>query len=109
MMVLNMIPADDYDRENYGVTWQSAGTVDVTGSGVHNRHHAHRVYVKGNGARVTLDAQVTVIAATPVDRPVHLGTVAIGDVIGLRFGAHVSEYVVTSRPFADPILVPVTQ
>jgi hypothetical protein len=91
MIEINMVEASEYRRDSYGLLWESVGVLKASGAGFHNRHHPLRVQIwrdekcTGNGATHVLSAECIVIANTPVERPIRLGEVAIGDKVTLRF------------------------
>lgn len=113
MLTFTLHVASAEDRTAYGVLFESAETVRVTGPGVSsNRHSQHRVVVwdsedrtRGHGTHV-LDVQPAMLADTPVERPPSLGTVAHGDSVLLLYpdGAR-RRYVVSCRTGRDPLLI----
>jgi hypothetical protein len=114
MLTFTLRHVSEDRRLSYGLLYESVETVDVTGRAAHSRHHPHRAQVwdseqrtGGCGTRI-LSAEAIVIAATPVERSPHLGTVAEGDRVRLVFpgGYTVEELVVTAQPLRDPKLVP---
>lgn len=129
---INLQPASPYRGETYGVLLESETQHDVTGPGVHNRHHPHRLDVwehrrryndgdevlwvdpHGNPTKARysylLSARPVVIAARPVDRTPEGPALAIGDVVTLAIhGYELGQFRVTARPLADPVLVPLTE
>lgn len=83
------------------VAAKSTRVVRVTGKGVWNPHHPHRVLKRGDGSMV-LQAEVTVIAARPTNHGDEVaGTIAIGD----RLKVDGAVYEVRARTMADPELV----
>lgn len=113
MIVFTLKAAGSYERDAYGLTHESAEVCDMTGPGIHNANHAHRVKVFGD--RVVLQPQVIVIAAAPVEQPVNVGSVRIGDTVTLRLvgsgraaGRHFdSLWRVEAKPLHNPHLVKV--
>ncbi len=53
--LISLAPGSDYDRERYGITHHSTHVFRVTGKGVHNRSHPHRVQVWDNTLRPNTD------------------------------------------------------
>jgi hypothetical protein len=84
------------------VAAKSTRVVRVTGKGVRNPSHPHRVLVLSDGS-VVLQAEATVLAARPIanGRDEVAGTVAIGE----RIEVDGNVYLVAARPLADPRLV----
>lgn len=88
----------------------SSEVFTITGPGVHNRHSAHRITAhvgeccEETRVHLHLSSEVTVIASSPVERPTHRYTIAMGDV----FTVNGRPYRVCARRHADPVLVPVS-
>lgn len=51
MIIIDVIETEQDRRDFYGITHVSATVHDVTGPGVHNRHHPHKVQVWDNATR----------------------------------------------------------
>jgi hypothetical protein len=111
MLIIDM-KAPSADRQSYGLVAESAGTLTVTGKGVINRSHAHVINIwrssscTYSGHKVVMAAQPVVISAYPSERPKDLGTVKIGDTVGLRVAGEVTWYTITAYPLANPVLIP---
>lgn len=94
MIELKTTPADI-------VAAKSTHVVRVTGRGVWNPHHPHRVLRRSDGSMV-LQAEATVLSARPTNhREEVAGTIAIGD----RLKVDGAVYEVRARTMADPELI----
>lgn len=124
-------PSTDYRRAAYGIVLESVTVHTISGPGVHNRHHAHKIEVWENrpskvaGAdpdqlvdphgqpteapyTVITAAQASVISAHPIARDPYGAALAIGDVVVLTLhGYRIGIYTITAGRLADPHLVPV--
>lgn len=132
MTTIDLRPASDYRRKHYGVLLESTTEHDVTGRGVHNRHHPHVVDVWQNKQRpdysgqaeaysdprggttdqpytFLLKARAVVIALNgpgPEQEPGE--TLALGDVVRLTVhGFSLGWFQIMNRPLHDPHLVPI--
>lgn len=115
MQKIEMKPASEYRRVEYGVLFVSKTLHDMTGKNVHNRHFPHKieVWLNKNGqdpygnpttSELTFltSAQSIMIANTPVERDPQGPDLVIGEVIELEgFG----NFTVTNKSLHDPILV----
>lgn len=108
-------PASDYHRQHYGLLFESAETVDVTGRAAHNPHHPHRVMVwespdcTGGFGTHLLTAEAVVIALHPGEQSTRLGAVQEGDLVGMVYPDGSTDFgVVTGGVLRDPKLVLVT-
>lgn len=132
-VTINLRPTATYRRDNYGVLLESETVHDMTGSGLHNRHHPHRIEVwenrpsKVHGAdpdvlvtphgdpteeRYTIltSAQAVVISDPPQQRDVEGPVLAVGSRVALAVnGFEIGEYVIHPAPLRDPVLLPLAE
>lgn len=109
MITIHMEHTSGRDREIYGKLYQSTETVDVP---QYTRTHPMVVQIWDDETRTggrgthTLQTIPVVIAATPVDRAIHLGDLRYGEHVLLVFpdGGDV-EYIVDPGHFAPPSLI----
>lgn len=57
MIIIDLVPASAYDRENYGILFDGAALHTMTGRGVHSRHHPHRIQLWDNSIRPNNDPE----------------------------------------------------
>jgi len=132
MTTIDLKPASDYRREQYGVLLESVTRHNVTSRGVHNPSHQHRVDVWQNKMRddyegqaeayrdprsgftsspysFLLTAQASVISAHRVGEPDPEGEVLeLGGIVRLTIhGFSIGWFQILNRPLHDPHLVPV--
>jgi hypothetical protein len=128
-ITIEVQPAGDYWRDNYGILLESASVHAASGRGFHNPSFNHVVQVWENrpakggphkGEVVTPDgkltdethtvclkAQPTVISAHPGEPLKYGPALSVGTRVRLEVGGYpIGEYVVQARQLADPILVP---
>jgi hypothetical protein len=127
---IDLKPADDYRRDNYGVLLESETLHTMSGRGVHNRSFNHEIQVWENRpSKVTVadPDQLVTPHGQPTEERYHFQTKAVPTVLtawkeerqeqgpGLAVGDQVELYVqgfsigtftVTAGVLRDPILLP---
>jgi hypothetical protein len=126
---VDLLPAGDYRRDQYGVLLVSHTEHDVKGRGVHNPHHPHQIEVwenrpgKFRGAdpdvlvspvdnqptdeqyTVLLSPRAVVISAHPGEQTPQGATLYLGDVVELAIHGYViGTYRIDARPHHNPHL-----
>lgn len=124
---VEMKPASTYRSREYGVLLESVTRHDMTGPGVHNRHHPHSIQVWENRVRdgvltdphgkptserysVLTSAHAVVITAHREERPPQGPMLQVGDTVILHVnGFEIGQYEVTAKALHDPVLVKVEE
>lgn len=130
---VNLIPADPYREQHYGVILTSECHFTVVGRGIHNPSFPHNVVVWDNSRRCTgddayldpnnhptdqrysylLDPQSVCITAHPTARdmvPTYPVPISLGTVVELAIHGYViGEFVAGALPLQNPHLLPVAR
>lgn len=120
--VINLVPADDYRRDSYGILLESETVHRFTGRGIHNPSFDHKLEVWENRRRASDDKVIdpngvpsserysyrfaalpTVISAHPGEPVKHGDVLQIGDLVEIRISGYaVGLLRIEAKPYHNP-------